>query len=63
MVVDRGSEFDGVAVGRPVTGALIDAGYAKISDLPERLDDLLGLHGVGPKAVRLLREARHEHED
>jgi endonuclease III len=59
MVLDRGKEFDGVAVGRPATGALIDAGYAALSDLPRNLDELLRLHGVGPKAVRLLGEARH----
>jgi endonuclease III len=59
MVVDRGKEFDEVAIGRPATGALIDAGYAELPDLPRNLDELLRLHGVGPKAVRLLREARH----
>jgi endonuclease III len=58
MIEDRGKEFDGVAVGRPATGALIEAGYAALSDLPEDLDELLELHGVGPKAVRLLREVR-----
>jgi hypothetical protein len=58
MIEDRGKEFDGVAVGRPATGALIAAGYAALSDLPEDLDELLELHGVGPKAVRLLREVR-----
>jgi endonuclease III len=63
MVVDRGKEFDGVTVGRPAAGALIDAGYATISALPEDLDELLTLHGVGPKAVSLLREARHGAED
>lgn len=58
MTVDRGKEFDGVPVGRPATGALIDAGYAAISDLPEDLAELLELHGVGGKAVSLLRAAR-----
>jgi endonuclease III len=60
MVVDRGKVFDGVAIGRPATGALIDAGYTAIAELPEDLDELLKLHGVGPKAVRLLSEARSE---
>jgi hypothetical protein len=55
---DRGSVFDGVDLGRPATGALIDAGYRTVADLPADLDDLLALHGVGPKAVRLLRQAR-----
>jgi endonuclease III len=55
---DRGSVFDGVRIGRPATGALLDAGYLTVADLPADLDDLLSLHGVGPKAVRLLRQAR-----
>jgi hypothetical protein len=53
---DRGPVFDGVRIGRPATGALLDAGYR--ADLPSDLDGLLALHGVGPKAVRLLRQAR-----
>lgn len=56
--VDRGPVFDGVAVGRPATGALVDAGYLRLAELPDDLDELLELHGVGPKAVRLLRAAR-----
>lgn len=55
---DRGAAFDGVRIGRPATGALIDAGYRTIADLPTDLDVLLDLHGVGPKAVRLLRQAQ-----
>jgi hypothetical protein len=55
---DRGAEFDGVRIGRPATGALLDAGYRTIADLPAELDSLLSLHGVGPKAVRLLKQAR-----
>lgn len=54
---DRGPEFDGVRIGRPATGALIDAGYRTLSDLPDDLDSLLALHGVGPSAVRRLRDA------
>jgi endonuclease III len=55
---DRGPAFDGVPVGRPAAGGLIDAGYVRLADLPENLDELLTLHGVGPKAVRLLRDTR-----
>lgn len=58
MTVDRGPVFDGVRLGRPATGALVDAGYATLADLPDDLDGLLALHGVGPRAVRLLREAQ-----
>ena len=55
---DRGPVFDGVRIGRPATGALLDAGYRTLADLPTDLDELLALHGVGPKAVRLLRQAQ-----
>ena len=55
---DRGDHFDGVKIGRPATGALIDAGYRSISDLPPDLDDLAELHGVGPAAIRRLADAR-----
>jgi endonuclease III len=55
---DRGPVFDGVRISRPATGALLDAGYHAIADLPADLDVLLALHGVGPKVVRLLRQAR-----
>jgi hypothetical protein len=56
--MDRGPDFDGVRIGRPATGALIDAGYRGLVDLPADLDELGQLHGVGPRAIRLLREAR-----
>jgi hypothetical protein len=55
---DRGPVFDGVRIGRPATGALVDADYHTLADLPADLDGLLALHGVGPKAVRLLQQAR-----
>lgn len=55
---DAGPVFDGVRVGRAATGALLQAGYRIVPDLPEDLDELLDLHGVGPKAVRLLAQAR-----
>ncbi|WP_407320215.1 helix-hairpin-helix domain-containing protein [Isoptericola halotolerans] len=55
---DAGPVFDGVRIGRPATGALRHAGYRTLDDLPAALDELLDLHGVGPKAVRLLTEAR-----
>ena len=55
---DRGAVFDGLKLGRPATGALIDAGYRSVADLPADLGSLLTLHGVGPKAVRLLEPAR-----
>ena len=36
---DRGPEFDGVKIGRPATGAIIDAGYQRLTDLPDDLDE------------------------
>lgn len=55
---DRGPVFDGVKIGRPATGALIDAGYRELGDLPNDLAELLALHGVGPSAVQRLQAAR-----
>jgi hypothetical protein len=46
------------SIGRPATNALVHAGYTRLSQLdgvPAR--DVLALHGVGPKAVRLLQDA------
>lgn len=57
---DRGPVFDGIRIGRPAKGALFDAGYHALSSLPADLDSLLALHGVGPTAVRLLRQARED---
>lgn len=54
----RGDTFDGVKLGRPATGALIDAGYQTLGDLPADLDSLGALHGVGPAAIERLRAAR-----
>ncbi|MBM7821571.1 hypothetical protein JOE63_004048 [Cellulosimicrobium cellulans] len=45
------------AIGRPATRALAGAGIVTLSDVDRLGDaDLLALHGVGPRAVRLLRE-------
>ena len=54
---DRGDTFDGVTLGRPATGALIDAGYRSLADLPTNLDCLAELHGVGPTAIERLKSA------
>jgi predicted flap endonuclease-1-like 5' DNA nuclease len=48
-------------IGAPATGALREAGYTRLEQLagvPER--ELARLHGVGPKALRILREALAE---
>lgn len=49
-------------IGAPATRALIAAGYtelAQLADVPAA--ELSKLHGVGPKALRLLQQALHEH--
>ncbi|MGY1807377.1 DNA-binding protein [Blastococcus sp. SYSU D00669] len=49
------------SIGRPATGALAEAGITRLSRVATlREEELLALHGVGPKAVRLLREALAE---
>jgi len=46
------------AIGRPATRALVGAGIVTLSDVARLGDaELLALHGVGPRAVRILREA------
>lgn len=45
------------AIGRPATRGLLAAGISTLAQVAERDDDeLLALHGVGPRAVRILRE-------
>lgn len=46
------------AIGRPATSALLLAGVNSLAEVARRSDEeLLALHGVGPRAVRILREA------
>lgn len=46
------------SIGRPATGALAAIGVTKASQLAQFTEkELLALHGVGPKAIRMLREA------
>ncbi|MFC6883673.1 MULTISPECIES: hypothetical protein [Actinomadura] len=46
------------AIGSPATRALTGAGITTLAQVAELTDaELLAMHGVGPKAVRLLREA------
>jgi predicted flap endonuclease-1-like 5' DNA nuclease len=49
------------AIGRPATGALAEAGITRLTEVSRHTEvELLALHGVGPKAVRILREALAE---
>jgi len=57
---DRGNVFDGVQLSRPAVGALLDADYVTLADLPEDLTELLALHGLGPSAIPRLQAARIE---
>jgi len=46
------------AIGSPATRALHGAGITTLAQAAERPDaELLALHGVGPRAVRILRDA------
>jgi hypothetical protein len=49
------------SIGAPATRALTAAGYTELSQLADvPAAELANLHGVGPKALRLLQEALHE---
>lgn len=51
------------AIGRPATSALLAAGITRLEQVAQIGDaELLALHGVGPKAVRILRRALQERE-
>lgn len=46
------------SIGAPAFRALDSAGISQLSDLTNYTEkELLALHGFGPKALRLLREA------
>lgn len=48
-------------IGAPATRALAQAGYTRLEQLPQvSAAELLKLHGVGPKAIGILRLALHE---
>ncbi len=47
-------------IGQPATRALTAAGYTHLAQLSRvREADLLKLHGVGPKALGIIRSALH----
>lgn len=49
------------AIGRPARGALLQAGFTRLEDLVgTSAAELLALHGVGPRAVRVIRDALAE---
>jgi DNA uptake protein ComE-like DNA-binding protein len=49
-------------IGVPATRALTAAGYTQLSQLADvPASELKKLHGVGPKALKLLQEALEQH--
>jgi hypothetical protein len=45
-------------IGRPATRAFIAAGYTRLEQLAKSSEaDLLRIHGVGPKAIGIIRSA------
>lgn len=47
-------------IGAPATRALAEAGYTRLEQLAGVSEaELMKLHGMGPKAIRILREALH----
>jgi hypothetical protein len=49
------------SIGKPTTRALTLAGWVRLEQLAKRSEaELLELHGVGPKAIRILRQALEE---
>jgi hypothetical protein len=60
FVADHGTDFP-EGLGAPATRALAAAGYTTLSDLAGvPVSALQQLHGVGPKALRILQEALDE---
>jgi DNA-directed RNA polymerase alpha subunit len=54
-------DLDLPAIGAPARAALEDAGYTRLEQLRRVTErELLALHGMGPKAVRRLRDALAE---
>lgn len=49
------------SIGKPAQRALLAAGYQQLQDLTSATEqDLLELHGFGPKALGILRETLAE---
>jgi hypothetical protein len=48
-------------IGAPATRALVGAGYTELSDLAGvPVSELSALHGMGPRAIRILQDALEE---
>lgn len=52
------SDFDLPNIGAPATRALASIGITRLEQIGDRSEtELLALHGVGPRAIRILNEA------
>jgi hypothetical protein len=63
MSTEVGRRGDGLpaGLGKPAERALAQAGYVRLEQFEQVSEaELLRLHGVGPKAVRRLREVLDE---
>ena len=61
MTADQPEPTDFPKTSVPAERALAGAGYTRLDQLSSVTEaDLLKLHGMGPKAVRILREALAE---
>ncbi|WP_229073444.1 helix-hairpin-helix domain-containing protein [Actinoplanes sp. DH11] len=48
-------------IGRPATGALLEAGITTLAQVATHSrTELLAMHGIGPKAIRILSDALTE---
>ncbi len=55
---DRGGDDLPAGISQPARRALLAAGYTQLDQLTTVTEgELLKLHGMGPKALRILREA------
>lgn len=54
-------EHDFPNIGMPATNAFLNAGISRMDQFPTYTKkELLSLHGVGPKAIRILEETLKE---
>jgi predicted flap endonuclease-1-like 5' DNA nuclease len=52
------SEVDLPKIGAPATGALATLGITRLEQIADRSEaELLALHGFGPRALHILKEA------
>jgi len=61
--LSKSSEIDlPIGIGKPASRALESAGITKLTDFTQVSEaELLKLHGVGPKALRIISTALEDH--